>query len=205
MKIYDSQFSPNCRHVRAVAFELGLNPEYVPVDLFGGEQRAPAFLAVNPNALVPVLVDGDLVLWESTAIAAYLAHGTHLLPTGRRERAEVDRWSAWQLAHIGPAVFKVAFERHLKSRIGKGAPDEAVVATGTEEFRRLAGILERSLGEREYVAGPLSVADFSLAPMFALGAMVGLETKALPGVDAWLTRVLARPSMKRALADSKAS
>ncbi len=142
MKIYDSQFSPSCRKVRAVAFELDLKPQYVPVDLFGGGQREPAFLALNQNALVPVLVDGDLVLWESNAILGYLAHGTRLLPTGRRERAEVDRWSSWQLAHIGPAVFKVAFERYLKPRIGKGAADEAVVAEGTHEFRRLVAVLE---------------------------------------------------------------
>lgn len=205
MKIYDSQFSPSCRKVRALAFELDLKPQYVPVDLFGGGQREPAFLALDQNALVPVLVDGDLVLWESNAILGYLAHGTRLLPTGRRERAEVDRWSSWQLAHIGPAVFKVAFERYLKPRIGKGAADEAVVAEGTHEFRRLVAVLEEGIGGREYVAGPLSVADFALAPMFALGGMVGLDTKEFPRVDAWLRRILSRPSMKRALDENGAS
>ena len=205
MKIYDSQFSPSCRKVRAVAFELDLRPQYIPVDLFGGGQRLPSFLALNRNALVPVLVDGDLVLWESNAILNYLAHGTRLLPTGRRERAEVDRWNCWQLAHIGPAVFKVAFERYLKSRIGKGPADEAVVAEGMAEFARLVGVLEEGIGDREYLAGQLSVADFAMAPMFALGGMVGLETKAFPRVDAWLQRVLSRPSMKRAIEESGAS
>jgi glutathione S-transferase len=205
MKIYDSPFSPNCRKVRAVAFELDLAPEYLPIDLFQGDQQAPDFLALNPNALVPVLVDRDLVLWESNAIVGYLAHGTRLLPTDRRERAEVDRWSAWQLAHIGPAVWKVGFERYLKPRIGQGQPDEAVVAAGTADFMRLTGILERSIAGRPYVAGELTVADFVLAPIYALGGFVGLETKSFPHVSAWLARILSRPSMTRALADGGAA
>jgi glutathione S-transferase len=205
MKIYDSPFSPSCRKVRAVAFELDLDLEYLPINLFRGEQQTPAFLEVNPNALVPVLVDGDFVLWESNAIVAYLAHGTRLLPVGPRERAEVDRWSAWQLAHLGPPVWKVAFERYLKPRVGKGDADDAVVAAGTAEFQKQTGILETSIGNREYVAGKLSVADFVLAPIFALGGMVGLETAPFPRVDAWLKRLLARPSMARAMADGGAT
>jgi glutathione S-transferase len=95
MKIYDFALSPNCRKVRAIVYELGLTPEFVPVRLFKNEQRRPEFVGLNPNAKVPILVDGDFVLWESNAICAYLANGTNLLPTGRRERAEVDRWNSW--------------------------------------------------------------------------------------------------------------
>jgi glutathione S-transferase len=202
MKLYDSPFSPNCRKVRAVVHELGLQVDLVPVDLFNGENRAPSFVAVNPNACVPVLVDGDFVLWESNAIVAYLAHGTPLLPTDPRARAEVDRWNAWHLAHIGPAIWKVAFERYLKPRIGQGEADPVAVELGSADYRRYTNVLETSLGERAFVAGQLSIADFVLAPMYALASTVGLETAPFPKVDAWLRRMLGRPSLQRALADA---
>ena len=76
MKLYDFAFSTNCRKVRALAYELGIPLEFVSVDLPKGAQRTPAFLAVNPNGRVPVLVDGDLRLTESQAILAYLGEKT---------------------------------------------------------------------------------------------------------------------------------
>ena len=127
-------------------------------------------MAINPNGRVPVLVDGDLVLWESTSILRYLAGkaGSSLLPTDRRAQAEVDRWLSWQLAHLGPAMTKVAFERIVKKVTGQGAPDEAAVAAGAAEFAKLAAILDGALAGREYLAGALSVADFALAAHFSL-------------------------------------
>jgi glutathione S-transferase len=205
MRIYDFPLSPNCRKVRAIVYELGLTPEFVPVRLFNNEQRAPDIVALNPNAKVPILVDGDLVLWESNAICAYLAHGTPLLPTARRERAEVDRWSNWQLAHLGPAIGKVAYQRLVKPMTGQGQPDARVVEEGVAEYARFAAVLEGCLGSRDYVAGPLTVADFVLASMFSIGATVGLETAPYPKLNAWLGRVLGRDSMRRALADAQAS
>jgi glutathione S-transferase len=205
MKIYDFPLSPNCRKVRAVVYELGLKPEFVPVNIFKGEARKPEMLALNPNAKLPVLVDGDFVLWESNAIVSYLANGTPLLPTSSRERADVDRWGDWQLAHLGPAIGKVAFERLVKPMTGQGAPDQAIVDVGTADFAKFTAVLEASLGSREYVAGRLSVADFILASMYTIAATVGLEAAPYPRVNAWLGRVLARDSMKRALADAAAA
>ncbi|HEY8090776.1 MAG TPA: glutathione S-transferase family protein [Polyangiaceae bacterium] len=205
MKVHDFPFSPNCRKVRAIVYELGLDVEFLPVNLFRGESRTPQFLAVNPNGRVPVLVDGDLVLWESNAIVNYLAHGTPLLPAQQRERAEVERWTDWQLAHIGPAIRTVAFERVVKPMLGKGQPDAALVEAGARDYATFSGVLDESLGRKEYVAGRLSVADFVLASVYSLAASVGLETAPYPKVNAWLGRVLARDSMKRALADAQAS
>jgi glutathione S-transferase len=142
MKIYDFPLSPNCRKVRAVVYELGLKPEFVSVNIFKGEARTPEMLALNPNAKLPVLVDGDFVLWESNAIVSYLANGTPLLPTSSRERADVDRWGDWQLAHLGPAIGKVAFERLVKPMTGQGAPDQAIVDVGTADFAKFTAVLE---------------------------------------------------------------
>jgi glutathione S-transferase len=205
MRIYDFPLSPNCRKVRAIVYELGLRPEFVSVALFKNEQTRSDVVALNPNAKVPILVDGDFVLWESNAICAYLATGTDLLPTGRRERAEVDRWNSWQLAHIGPAIGKVAFQRLVKPLTGRGQPDAGIVEEGMAEYARFSNVLEASLAGREYVVGKLSIADFVLASMFSIGATVGLETAPYPKLNAWLGRVLGRESMRRALADAQAS
>jgi glutathione S-transferase len=207
MKLYDFAFSPNCRKVRALAYELGIQLEFVPVDLPKGAQRAPAFLVINPNGRVPVLVDGDLILWESTAILRYLAGraGSALVPTDPRAQAEVDRWLSWQLAHLSPAMSKVAFERIVKKITGQGAPDEAAIAAGTAEFAKLTAILDDALAGREYLAGALSIADFALAAHYSLAATAGLEVAPYVRVNAWLSRVLARDSMRRALADAQAA
>ncbi len=202
MKLYDFPFSPNCRKVRAVAYELGIPLEFVPVNLLKGESRAPAFLTRNPNGRVPVLEDEGFVLWESTAIQRYLASGTPLLPTARRAAAEVDRWLAWQLAHLGPAMSKVAYERVVKQARRLGPPDTALVAAGTAEFATATAILDGALAGREYVAGALSIADFALAAHYSLAGACGLELRA-PAVESWLGRMLARDSMKRALSDAR--
>jgi glutathione S-transferase len=207
MKLYDFAFSPNCRKVRALAYELGIPLDFVCVDLTKGAQRTPAFLAINPNGRVPVLVDGDLVLWESTAILRYLASkaGRALVPTDLYAQAEVDRWISWQLSHLGPALNKVAFERIVKKLTGQGAADEAAIAAGTADFAKLTAILDDALVGREYLAGALSIADFALASHYSLAATAGLDLGPYARVNAWLSRVLARDSMRRALADAEAA
>lgn len=206
MKLYDFAFSPNCRKVRAVAYELGIPFETSHVDLPKGAARTPGYLAVNPNGRVPALVDDGFVLWESIAIMRYLSaqKGGALVPKDLRGQAEVDRWLAWQLAHLGPAMSKVAFERIVKKLTGQGAPDEAAIAAGTAEWEKLTALLDASLDGKEYVAGPLSLADFALASHYSLAGMCGLDLAPHARVNAWLSRVLARDSMKRALADAHA-
>ena len=203
MKLYDFPFSPNCRKVRAVAYELGIRFEHVPVDLVRGEQRSPAFLARNPNGKVPVLEDGELVLWESTAIIRYLAAGTALLPDGRRQAADVDRWLCWQLAHLHPPMSRVAFERIVKRLTRQGAPDPAVIEAGSADFAAMTAILDGALAGRDYVAGALSIADFGLAAHYSLAPACGLDLSRFARVESWLARMLARDSMKRALADAQ--
>jgi glutathione S-transferase len=209
MKLHDFAFSPNSRKVRAVAYELGVTLEYAQVDALKGESRTPAFLELNPNGRIPVLEDGDFVLWESTAIIRYLAAQSDrpgaLVPSNARGVADVDRWLAWQCAHLSPAMSKVAFERVVKKLTGQGEPDAAAIRAGTADFETYSSVLERSLEGREYVAGTLSLADFALASHYSVAAMCGLDVSRYPRLNAWLGRVLARDSMRRALADAQAS
>ena len=206
MKLYDFAYSPNCRKVRAVAYELGIEFESKHIDLLNGEQRSPAYLALNPNGRVPVLADGDFVLWESTAIMRYLSakRGGALVPATPEGHAELDRWLAWQLAHLGPAMSKVAFERIVKKLTGQGAPDEAVVAAGSSEFHKLTAILDGALEGRDYLAGTISLADFALASHCSLAEACGLDLAPYARVNTWLGRVLRRESMQRALSDAHA-
>jgi glutathione S-transferase len=207
MKLYDFPYSPNCRKVRAVAYELGIELVFSPVNLVQRESRTPAFLARNPNGRVPVLEDGDFVLWESNAIIAYLATkygGTpELVPKDARGRAEVDRWLSWQLAHLAPATSKVAYERIVKKLTGQGPPDEAAIKAGTADFATFSSVLDGWLAGKEYVAGRLSVADFALASHYSIAPACGLDLAPYRNLGAWLERMLSRASMKRALADAQ--
>jgi glutathione S-transferase len=206
MKLYQFPLSPNCQKVVALAHEVGLPLERVPVDVFKGGTRTPEFLARNPNGKIPVLEDGDFVLWESNAMLTYLAGKagrTDLAPTAPRERANVERWLAWHNAHFAQAVGKVAFERIVKKLAGLGAPDEAVVAKGAEEFAVLANVLEKSLAGKEYLCGSLTIADFGVVTYAARTESCGLDFGDHPNVKAWLARMLARDSMRETLAAAR--
>ena len=139
MKLYQFPSSPSCLKVRAVAYELGARLELVTVNIIRRHTDAPFFRALNPNGLVPVLVDDDFVLWESNAIMTYLAttHPTpSLLSTDARERADVDRWLYWQSAHLGPALSRIAFESFVKPMTGCGTTDASAVAIARRDFAR---------------------------------------------------------------------
>ena len=206
MKLYQLPFSPACQKFVALAHEVGTPLELVNLDLFKGAARTPAMLAKNPKGKVPIMEDGDFVLWESTAMLTYIATKagrSDLAPTTPRERAEVERWTAWEGAHFGPAIRKVAFERIIKKLAGLGAPDEAAVKAGMDEFALRAGVLEQSLGTKEYLCGSLTIADFGLAPYAALTADCGLDFEPYPKAKAWLGRMLARESMKQTLSAAR--
>jgi glutathione S-transferase len=209
VKLYQYPSSPHCLKVRAVAYELGLELELVTVNLFGSASRQRSELeALNPNGLVPVLVDGDFVLWESNAIVTYLA-STHrrppLIPTDARGRADVERWLHWQSAHLAPALSRVVLERFIKPMTGQAPVDHAAAARAASDFAAHCRVLEASLRDGEYIARRLSVADFALACVLDGAAMVGLGVESLPRTRAWLRRMLTRESVMRALAEARLS
>ncbi len=202
MKLYNANFSPNCLRVRAVIFELGADVEIVDVDVFGGDTKTPEYLAVNPNGKVPAFVDGDLSLFESRAINAYLASldpSRRLYPEDLKKRAIVDQWSYWQAIHLGPSSQKLSFEKVLKERFGRGKPDENVVAAETKETMKLLGVLNRSLAGRDWIAGDLSIADFALASTFTLRNEAGISLADFPNVAAWIGRLESRDAWRKAI------
>jgi glutathione S-transferase len=91
----------------------------------------PSFARQTQNGLVPVLVDGDFVLWESNAIITYLATMHPDAALAADGRADVDRWLHWQSAHMGPVLSRIAFERFVKPMTGLGAMDGPIVASAS--------------------------------------------------------------------------
>jgi glutathione S-transferase len=202
MKLYNYYGSPNTLRTSAVAFELGFEPEIVNVDISRGENRTPEYLRLNPNGKVPTLVDGDVVIWESRAINAYLAAlrpEADLNPAEPARRAIVDQWSYWQAMQLGPAMQRVAFEPVQKKLFGRGEADEAAIAGEVKTTAELLAILDAALAGREWIAGTLSLADFALATTFMYRKPARLGVEAFANVTAWITRLESRPSWIRAV------
>jgi glutathione S-transferase len=203
MKLYNSNFSPNALRVRAVAAELGIDLDIIEVDLRKGENKTAAYLAMNPNGKVPVLVDGDFLLWESRAIDSYLASlrsGRELYPDDPKKRGVIDQWSYWQAIHLGPAMQRVAFERLMKSKFGMGEPDEKAIAPQLKELDQFVPVLDANLAGKEWMAGTLSIADFAVASTFVYRVGAGISLDKAPNVSAWIDRLEARPSWQAAVA-----
>lgn len=208
MKLYQSLLSPNCQKVVALAREVGVALDMVAVDVLKGGARVPELLARNPNGKVPILVDGEFVLWESNAMLGYLASTagrSDLAPTGARERADVDRWLAWHNAHFGPAVGKVAFERVVKPLAGLGPADPAMVDKGIAEFGQFAAVLDAALTDRPYLCGELTIADFAIVTYAARCDSCGLDLRRHRAATAWLERMLERDSVRGTLAEARAA
>ncbi len=196
MKLYSHPFSNNCRRVLVLIEELGLDMEVVQVELGKGEQREPDYLAINRNGKVPTLVDGDLTLWESMAIMHHLAQGTALEPKGA-DLVEVIRWQSWDLAHFGPNLLKVVWERVVKPMRG-AEPDAAIVEAGLKGVARFAPVLDDALEGRSYLVGDsLSLADITLATNVALAAPARIDIDSYKNIQRWYAGIADRPSMQK--------
>jgi len=200
MELYGFPASPNTWKVRAVIAHLGLAVEDVLVDLGKGEQRGPDYLKLNPTGRTPTLVDGDFVLWESTAIMLYLAsqRPNALWPDDIRRQADIMRWQSWHLQHwSATACAPLLFECFVKGFFNMGPPDAAVVAKATQAFHREAAVLEGQLASRPYLVGSdLTLADFTVVAPLVYAAEAGLPVAAYPRLQDWAARVLSLPAWR---------
>ncbi|MGH8751183.1 MAG: glutathione S-transferase family protein [Burkholderiales bacterium] len=200
MKLHTLTFSSNSRKVVAVARHLNLPLEIVPVDLAQGEQRKPEFLKLNPNGKIPVLVDGDFVLWESIAIMEYLASkkpGTSLWPESPRARADISRWLCWTVAHWGPACGLYLWENMIKKMMGMGAADAARLKEGAAAFQQFATVLDDQLRKNEYLTGTnLTLADFAAAAWIAYSEPAQMPVAPYANIKRWYARISALPAWR---------
>lgn len=197
MKLYYFPPSPNTRKAHAVAIHLELPLDLRLVNIAQGESHSPEFLKLNPTGRTPVLQDGEMILWESTAIMQYLASQTpnSLWPEDRVIRADIMRWQSWQLAHWHQVCQPLQYENFVKPLLNLGNPDPQVVEQATKKFHQEAIVLNTHLSKQEFLVNQtLTLADFSVASdlTYAIPGKFPLED--YPHIRAWYSRIEQLPA-----------
>lgn len=190
MKVYADPITINCRKVLAGLDLMNAPYELMHVDYFKGQQKEEPYLSINPNASIPAMVDGDLVLWESNAILQYAADkvgADAAYPRDLKVRADVNRWLFWESASWFPACYGYLVENCVKPLLG-GAPDTAVLQAQAASFHKLAGILDRRLAAHQWVAGTANptIADIALAAPMHLHGWQQLPLNDHPNLKRWM-------------------
>ncbi|HEX2478010.1 MAG TPA: glutathione S-transferase family protein [Geminicoccaceae bacterium] len=190
MKLYYFE-TPNAHKACAVARYLDAPVEFVRVDLTKGEHKAPRFLAINPNGKVPALQDGEMRLWESAAIMAYLADkaGSDLWPKDARQ-IDVIRWLTWDATHFSRHAGTLFFEQVVKPRFGLGEPNLAAIDEAMGFFRQFAGVLDSHLKGRKYLVGDgLTIADFAVGSLLPHARQAKLPIDEFAEISRWYTQL----------------
>jgi glutathione S-transferase len=190
MQIYADPITVNCRKVLAGLQLIGAPYELKHVDYFKGEQKSDAYLALNPNASIPAMKDGEFVLWESNAILQYAADkvGAHAAyPLDLQTRADVNRWLLWESSSWFPSCYVFLVENCVKPLLG-GAADAQVLEAQATTFHKLASILDARLANNEWVAGTPTptIADVALASPMHLHGWQQLPLADHPNLKRWL-------------------
>ena len=193
--------TPNGKKPAILLAELNLTYELHLVDISQGEQKRPAFLELSPNGKIPALVDSDPVfgrvtLFESGAILQYIAekYGRFLPHALGFRRAEVLSWLFWQVGGPGPFFGQLHKFSNDKPR------DELAYGRFEEETKRLIGVLDHQLQNRDYIAVEYSIADMAAYPWFEAAHSQHENLFAgAPNVNAWMHRMIARPAVKRGM------
>lgn len=201
--------TPNGVKVSIMLEEIGLPYEPHTINIGANETWIPEYLALNPNGKIPAIIDPDgpggkaVGLWESGAILIYLAEKTgKLLPTDPIARIETIQWVFFQMAAVGPMFGQVGFFHKFA---GKDYEDKRPRDRYAAESKRLLGVLEGRLADRQFIMGD----DYTIADIALLGWVRNIngfyeagelvDYASLKHVPAWLERCLARPAVQRGL------
>ncbi|MGH7934746.1 MAG: glutathione S-transferase family protein [Candidatus Binataceae bacterium] len=197
MKLYHFP-SPNPQKIRFALLELGLDCEIIEVDLTKGEQRQPTFLALNPCGRVPVLADGDLTLWESHAILAYLGDKTaKMWPASASGRADALRWLFFLSSAIAPPATDLAFNRIAAKLLGIPS-DEDAITRGEKALPGVIGILGDQLAKGKWLlGGDFTLVDCAYGPTLNVVERAGFSFAGFPKVSAYLDAVRSRPAWQQ--------
>jgi glutathione S-transferase len=195
LKVLGRITSINARKVLWAADEMGLTYEHEVWGRPHRDPKVPEFLAMNPNGLVPVIVDDGFVLWESNAILRYLADkaGSDLLPSDARERALVDQWLTWMVSELNPSW---AYIVPARLRGDPPNPDPDRLAEAAVKWSKTMAILEGHLSRANgYVANDrFSLADIAIALAVHRWESVPFDGKPdLEAVDAYYDKMQLRP------------
>lgn len=182
--------------------ELGAPYELVRVDLAKGEQKRPEFAKIHPHGAVPALVDGDVTLFESAAICAYLADkypDKKLAPAvGTGARGLYYQWMVYSIATAEPPVLKVFLNTVLLPEPQRSA---AQAEEGRKQWNDIARVLTGAVGEKTWLLGEqFTAADVMVGSIVAWSSFMGL-IEPFPVLQGYLKRVSARPAFQRANQD----
>jgi glutathione S-transferase len=201
MKLYHSPMSRSTRP-RWLLEEIGAPYELVRLDLAAGEHKKPDYLKIHPHGAVPALVDGDLAMFESAAICAYLADKFPdkklAPPVGTPARGRYYQWLVYCMATLEPPVLQVFLNTRMLPEVDRSAK---AVDEGRKKFAEVARVLEQALTGKSYLLGEqFSAADVMIGSTLAwAGAMGILEGHEV--LQAYVKRVTDRPAYQRARAD----
>ncbi|MBI4081751.1 MAG: glutathione S-transferase N-terminal domain-containing protein [Candidatus Lambdaproteobacteria bacterium] len=199
--------TPNGHKITMFLEETGLPYTIVPVNIGKGEQFRPEFLRISPNNRIPAIIDdapadggAPIPLFESGAILLYLADKTgQLIPQDLRGRLEALQWLFWQMAGLGPmAGQNHHFSQYAPTRI------PYAIERYVKETARLYAVLDQRLADREYVAGPYSIADIAAYPWVVPHQRQGQNLDDFPHVKRWFEAIRSRPATVRAYERAKA-
>ncbi len=199
MRIHGSRGSTCTRKVLMTFAEKGVTPDFTNVDLAKGEHKQPAHVAFQPFGQVPVLVDGDFVLYESRAIVRYLdavLPGVALTPTDPKARARMEQWISVETSNFTPHAMKVIYQTTFAKWRGVEG-DAAKIAEGRTATLVALDVLSAALVDRPYLVGEqFTLADLAYMPYFQYLEQGGhgdlVESR--PPVAAWWERIRARPA-----------
>ena len=202
MLIVHAFATPNSVKVPIALEELGLEYQLLPVNIRQGEQKLAAFISLNANAKVPVLVDSEandgqgMVLSESAAILVYLAERYgQLLPAAGVDRARVFEQLFFHASALSPAFGQSGFFQKLASE-----PNPAAIARFHGEAKRTLAVLEGLLANNEFVAGKqFSIADIAHFGWLWRREFAGVNFSASPNVERWYSAVSQRPGVIRGI------
>jgi len=200
LKIWGRTNSVNVQKILWCCDELRIPYERIDAGMEFGKNRDPEFLAKNPNGLVPMIEDGDFVLWESNSILRYLAMGGNgtraIYPAEPPVRASVDRWLDWTLSALAPAERPVFLGM---IRTAPEARDMAAIDAAVVKVAELWAILDAHLAGRRFVEND----TFTLADI-VLGAFArrwfgidGISRPPMPNLERWYERLSERASFTR--------
>ena len=195
IKIWGRNTSSNVQKAMWAVGELGL--EHTRIDIGGafGKNREPAYLAMNPNGLVPTLEeDDDFLLWESNSICRYLAakHDKNniLEPKDLKQRGLASQWMDWQLSVLGPAITP-AFWGLIRTPPEKR--DAAAIKASQDKTVAAMLMLEAQLGKTAYVAGPaFSYGDIPVGVMTYRYRQLVPDRPPTPNVERWFEAIAKR-------------
>ena len=193
--------TPNGRKISIMLEEVGLAYEAHSVDISKDEQFEPEFLKISPNNKIPAIVDPEgpggkpLSLFESGAILIYLAEKTgQLMPQEPRAKYECLQWLMWQMGGFGPMLGQA---HHFLRKPKEDVP--YAKDRYRNEAKRLYGVLDRLLSEREHMAGDYSIADVATYPWAARNSWHEVELADFPNVKRWFDRLSERPAVQRGM------